>query len=263
MKDKVLINKILKKVKEHKKYKSISEKIVVEEIERYLRKNPRTKEINKQTISEIRAELHKNYASFQTRKKRRTEEYFKPLNTNKLLSLTISTKERINDYNGIYKKIFKITGKPRTILDLGGGFNIFSFPLMNLSSVNYYSYDINEEDIKLINKYISLIKNLKGKAEILDIRNLKKINKLPKSDIILLFKVLDLIDKQNHKTSEQLIKQLIKKTKFIVASFATKTLTRKQMNYPNRKWFELMLERNKLKFKSFKTNNEIFYIVEK
>ena len=78
-----------------------------------------------------------------------------------------------------------------------------------------------------------------------------------------MFKLIDLIDKQNHKPSEELITNLFKnkKTKFIVASFATKTLTRKSMNHPNRKWFELMLKRNNLKFNSFNTNNEIFYII--
>tara|TARA_Y100000310_G_C20290875_1_gene627162 strand:- start:339 stop:668 length:330 start_codon:yes stop_codon:yes gene_type:complete len=106
-------------------------------------------------------------------------------------------------------------------------------------------------------------KGLNGKAEILDVRNNKKIFSLPSSDIILLFKVLDLIDKENHKPSEELIKILIKKTDFIIASFATKTITRKQMKYPKRKWFELMLERLNLKFKIIETSNEIYYVVSK
>jgi len=83
------------------------------------------------------------------------------------------------------------------------------------------------------------------------------------SDVIFLFKVIDIIDKKNHKHSEQLIKQLLQKTKFIVASFATKTITRKNMNFPNRKWFELMLNRNSIKFKNIKTDNEIYYIINK
>ena len=34
------------------------------------------------------------------------------------------------------------------------------------------------------------------------------------------------------------------------------------MNKPKRKWFELMLERNNLKFKKFKTDNEVFYVIK-
>ena len=75
-------------------------------------------------------------------------------------------------------------------------------------------------------------KGLNGKAKILDMRNLKKIQELPESEIAFLFKVIDLIDKKKKILSEQLIKILIKKTKFIVASFATKTLTRKPMKLP-------------------------------
>ena len=183
----------------------------------------------------------------------------------KLLSVSVSTKERLKDYEEIYENIFKITRTPSVILDLGGGFNVFSFPYMNLPSVKYYSYDISDEDIKLINKYSKIMKanGLEGKAEILNIKDSKNVEKLPKSDVVFLFKVLDVIDDKGHKTSEELIKTLFKKTKFIVASFATRTITRKKMNYPNRKWFELMCDRNSLNFKSFKTNNEVFYIVEK
>jgi hypothetical protein len=35
------------------------------------------------------------------------------------------------------------------------------------------------------------------------------------------------------------------------------------MNFPNRKWFELMLERNSLKFQIITTDNEIFYVISK
>ncbi|MEK6952006.1 MAG: hypothetical protein AABX29_03250, partial [Nanoarchaeota archaeon] len=51
------------------------------------------------------------------------------------------------------------------------------------------------------------------------------------------------------------------KTNFIVASFATKTLTKKSMKLPRRTGFEKMLLRNNLKFKSFSTNNEVFYVI--
>ena len=105
---------------------------------------------------------------------------------------------------------------------------------------------------------------LEGKAAILNLRNPKSISKLPSSDIIFLFKIIDILDKSenNHKPSEALIKTLIKKTDFIIASFATRTITRKKMNFPKRKWFELMLERNNLKFKIIEMDNEIYYVIK-
>jgi hypothetical protein len=265
MKTQKLTQKIIEKIKASKKYSSISDEILITEIEKYLKSNPeieKTEKITKQDIKNIRAKLHKLYSSYQTKKKKKQDVYLEELDTNKLLSITISTKERIKDYKWIYKKIFRITGKPKTIIDLGSGLNPLSFPLMDLESVNYFSYDVDEKDIEFLNKYFKVMKNkgLNGKASFIDVRNTEKIKQLPKSDIVFLFKVIDIIDIKNHKSSEELIKQLIKKTNYIVASFATKTITRKQMNFPNRKWFELMLKRLNLKFKTIKTDNEIYYV---
>ena len=266
-----MIRKILKKVKENKKYRFIADEIVIDEIKKYL-KSHQNENINKQMIKDIRKQLHLSYASFQTKKKSKRANYLKELEfkknsdeelTKKLLSITISTKERLKDYKKLYKQIFKITGNPETIIDLGSGLNPLSYHYMNLKKLNYFAYDIDEEDIRFLNKYFKIMRKqgLTGKAEILNLRNPKKIAKLQSTDIIFLFKVIDVIDKKNHKQSEQLIKQIIPRTKFIVASFATKTITRKKMNFPKRKWFELMLERNNLKFKIIKTGNEIFYII--
>jgi len=277
MKD--LTNQLLKKIKSNKKYKNIADSVVKKEIKEYLKSNPNAaKETkpSKQTIKEIRAILHKSYSSFQTKKKNKIGKYLEELKTliseqgsksqilkitNKLLSLTLSTKERLNNYQSIYKQIFKITGKPKTIIDLGSGFNPFSYPLMKLSSLTYLGYDIDTKDINYLNKYFKIMKSQgpTGKAKILDIRNLKKISNLPSSDIIFMFKLLDLF---TPKVSENIIKSLIKKTKFIVASFPTKTITRKPMNFPKRKGFELMLKRNNLNFKTIKTDNEVFYVIE-
>ena len=271
-----LSQNLLKQVKSNKKYSSISDEIVLSEIKNYLNKNKIAK-VTKQDIKEIRSRLHKSYASFQTKKKNKIQDYLDELKQNpnnkdittKLLSITLSTKERLKDYKEIYKKIFEITGKPKIILDLGAGFNVFSFPLMTLSMLEYYSYDINEKDIDYLNEYFQIMKplGLYGKAAIMDLRNLSKISylsSLPSSDITFIFKVIDIIDKQNHKPSEELITTLFKnkRTKFIIASFATKTITRKSMNFPNRKWFELMLTRLNLRFHIIKTDNEIFYVIK-
>ncbi len=268
--DNQLIKELQLQVKQNKKYHSIADEIIQDEINSYLKKNKIT-EISKQDIKEIRNQLHKSYASFQTRHKNKIKQYLEELreNThnkeiiNKLLSITLSTKERLDSYSEIYPKIFQITGTPKTILDLGCGFNPFSYPLMNLKNLSYYAYDINEEDINCLNEYFKIMKTrgLTGTAKILNINDKEKLSCLPPSNIILLFKVIDILDKNNHKPSEELIKILINKTSFIVASFATKTLTRRTMNHLDRKWFELMLQRNNLNFQTIKTDNEIFYVI--
>jgi len=271
-----MIIEILNKIKQNKKYKTISDDIIKQEIKAYLKSNPdiiNISKVNKQTIKDIRARLHRIYSSYQTKKRKKRNLYLQELKQNsnnieiqkKLLSITISTKERLDNYPDLYKQIFKITKKPKTIIDLGCGMNPLSYPLMNLKKVNYYAYDIDVEDIDFLNKYFKIMGNqgLNGKAAILDIRNLPKVSKLPSSEIVFMFKLVDLIDAKHKKISEQLVKLLIKKTKFIVSSFATSTLSRKPMNLPKRRGFELMLQRNNLKFKTIKISNEIFYIIFK
>lgn len=278
-----MLQEILRQVKENKKYKTITDSVVKKEIQDYLKSN-KIKKITKQDIKNIRSKLHKIYSSFQTKKKNKKYIYINNLKkllynknpsyknikdieeiNNNLLSITISTKERIKDYKEIYKQIFKITGKPKTIVDLGSGLNPLSYPYMNLKKLNYYSYDIDEEDIKFFNEYFKIMKTkgLNGKASIINLKDLKEISNLPSSDIIFLFKVIDIINQseKDYKLSEELIKILLTKSKYIVASFATKTITRKKMNYPNRKWFELMLKRNNLKFQTINISNEIFYVI--
>lgn len=289
--DSITINKLLKQVKQNKKYKSISDDIVEKEIYRYIRKYQSDQEDiynEKFALKKIRKELHRLYSSYQTKGKRKRNIYLEELKniinkknqgkqelssqvsdiTNKLLSTMLSTKERLNYYPTIYQKIFEITGKPEKIIDLGSGINPISFPYMRLDNLNYYAYDIDNEDIKFLNDYFNIMKSsgLNGKAEILDITDLDKIKKFHESDIIFIFKLIDLIDqksKKKKKISEELIKILINKTKFIVVSFPTKTLTRKSMKLPKRIGFEKMLSRNQLNFKMIQTNNEVFYVVFK
>lgn len=282
MEQDILINTILNQVKDNKKYRTISDDVIITEIKNYLKSNQeiiKKNKIDKQIIKDIRARLHRLYSSYQTKKKNKRNLYLEELEqainqdknldeiTKKLLSITISTKERLENYKEIYEKIFKITGKPRIIIDLGSGLNPLSYHFMNLNQLIYYAYEIDIEDIEFLNNYFEIIKplGLIGKAEILDVRNLEQVSNLPYSDIVFMFKLIDLIDEKNKKTSEQLIKNLFEKnkTKFIVTSFATKTLTGRKMNLPKRKGFELMLQRINLKFETFSTNNEIFYVIWK
>jgi hypothetical protein len=266
-----MINQLLQKIKSNKKYKSIANSVVEKEINAYFKINPdaeKLKQPDLQTVKNIRSKLHKLYSSFQTKKKNKISKYLQDLEKDpeetltlkKLLSITVSTKERLEDYSKIYSQIFKLTKKPKTIIDLGAGLNPFSYHFMNLDKLTYYAYDIDEEDIKFLNKYFKIMKSqgLIGKAEILDTTNLNEIKKLPKSNLVFMFKVFDLLPKG---IGEAIIKLLINKTEYIVTSFPTRTITRKKMNFPKRKGFELMLKRNNLKFKTIKTDNEIFYIV--
>ena len=163
-------NEFIEKIKENKKYKSISEDIVIKEIENYMRKYQTDQDDlydDKFAIKVIRKELHRLYSSYQTKGKKKRDQLLKDLKSDpdnskiqkKLLSLTLSTIERLPHYEKLYKDIFKITKQPSSVIDLGAGLNPLSFPLTGLpKSTIYHSYDIDTEDIKFLNEFFKTLK---------------------------------------------------------------------------------------------------------
>ena len=162
-----------------------------------------------------------------------------------------AVKERREFNKEIYEKIFKITGKPETIVDLGCGLNPIYFPYKNII---YYAVDNKKEVIKKVKKHFKKNK-IQGKIIYLD---LEKENPNLKVDVVFLFKVLDYLSKKRVK---ELIANL--NADFIIASFPTKTISGRRMNNPRREWFENILKSLDLSWKNLRYFNEIFYIINK
>ncbi len=265
---------ILQKIKANKKYKGIADEIVMAEIERYKKKHSEIERYRDiRIIKDIRTQLHKAHGSFQNNKKNKRSTYFEELKKSPgdidlleaILSTNQSTKERIELYIRLYNKIFEVTGKPKVIVDIGSGINGVSIQFMNLGKeLEYYCYDINQEDSDFLNDFFKLEK-IKGKSFIMNCSKVEELAKIPDSDLVLMFKFLDTIEQneKGHKLAEQIIELMMKKTKFIVASFATKTITGRPMNFPHRGWIERMLERINMKFQLIETDNEFYYIISK
>ncbi|MBU1622843.1 MAG: hypothetical protein KJ597_04690, partial [Nanoarchaeota archaeon] len=227
----------------------------------------------KEVVKKIRAKLRRIYGLF-----RESEDVVKRsslvdlLLSKKTLNKKIitdiltthsSTKERLPFYEDLYKKIFKITKQPKSILDLGAGINPFSIPLMKLKSLKYYASDLSQDEVEQLNTFFKYLKKknklFTGKAELLNILHFVK---LPQADLAFLFKMTDVLDQgKNHKTTEQVIKKI--PAKFVVVSFPTKTMSGKKMNFPRRKWIELMCKRLKYSYKVLTFSNEIFYVIKK
>ncbi len=267
---------ILDKVVEYvrgKRLKNLDRDFILDKVEKYLNENKKVvdkiveskeyKELRrsgtyKTFIKEIRRLCNIAYGMFYTEEIKKLDKYLEQLKQdsdslelhNKLLSLHKSTKERLPYYKQIYKRIL---GGEKSILDLGSGFNIFSYPYIG-RDVKYYAGDLN---VDFINKYMK-IKNIKGKAFKVDLFNVKN---LPRADVCFLFKILDSIDVKGHKNSENLIKKI--NCKKIVVSFPLKTLKKREMTTQRRAWLELMLKRLNYEFKSFKIGDELFYVVNK
>jgi len=286
------INTLLEDIKEKKEIAGVKEEFIFNEITKYLKHNSRalskiieSKSHNelkrskeyKKIIKEIRKILHKVTGAYQTGNIKDREKLLKDLenslkNNNfsdfieihkKLLSTNTSTRERLEIYPPLYREIFSITGIPKSILDLGAGINPVSFPWFNFGIIEYYVYELNKNDCKFLEKYFDIMQkhtNLKGKAEVMDLLKIKEVT-FPKTDICFLFKVLEPLElSTKHKISEELLKKI--KSKFIIVSFATRTMAKRAMEHEKRGWFEMMLTRLGYAFKKIEFENETFYIIE-
>lgn len=238
---------ILEEIK-GKKYR-VPESFVKYLLDYYLVRNPKAKRYLENTkskkykkiIKDIRSMLHKIVGAYISKKEG--------------LAAHASSRERISFYKRIYSKIFSITGKPKSILDLGCGLNPLSYKMMDVDAV-YYAYDLDERNVEKVKDFFNKNK-IKGFVKL---ENILEKKDFEKADITFLFKLLDCLDFKGHKNAEALIKKL--NTKWTVVSFSTLTLGRRSMRHPYRGWFERMLERLRLSYVKFFEENEVFYVIK-
>ncbi len=248
---------LIEKIKKKKELSDIEDSLISEILENYLKKhkinleNLKEKEI-KIIVKEIRSQLRLLTGRFQKSLKNK----LKLLEKNKLSELLkthASTAERLSFYPKLKKIISKLN--PSSILDLACGLN----PIALASpKIKYYASDIKSSELNLIREFFKKNK-IKGSVFVYNLRDLSK--PLPKADICLLFKTLDIIEDNPRNLAEKLIKKL--NCKYIIISFSTRTLSGKPMRYLRRYWLENLLKKLSLSYKTFSSDNEIFYLVEK
>jgi hypothetical protein len=249
----MIMKTLVTHIKRKKELASLSDQFVNDELKRYFITHPALKKFlsqqkskqYKQIVKDVRAELRKIYGLFRERGRSQV-----------MLKSHASTRERLSYYETLYKKIFKITGTPKVVLDLGCGVNPFSYKFIK-AKITYYAYDIDEEESGLINDYFSQEK-IVGKAEVKDITRVKQF---PRADIVFLFKVTDMLDRgKGHKKTEELLQKL--PVTYAVVSFPTKTMSGKHMNVPQRPWFERLCKRLEWNYSLLEFPNEIYYVVK-
>ena len=274
-----MIKEFVKVIKDKKSLSSLDDSFVEKLVQDFLDKNEKIKDKlvkhNKPLkskefdilLKDIRKKLHEVYGVFNLsdvklddlKRKLKGEISGDVIEEHrKLLVCHRSSKERIDDYSFIYDKIFSITGKPRSILDLACGLNPLSFPFMELKKVDYFAYDVSTKDCKFLKDYFSLMKKfgLNGKAVAVDLLH---VGKMPKVDVCFLFKVLDSLEALERNYSYELFKKI--DAKFVVVSFSMKSIGGVS-KLKKRNWFINFLEKEKYSYESFETGNEVFYVVK-
>ncbi len=277
----MLIEVIVKK----KELRGLDVSFVRNTLEEYFRKNLAVRRefeskafnekgaVTKIIVKDVRALLRRVYGLFRTQgivTKENVETYFSSKYAKRalkeLLSLHHSTLERLPFYEQMYQEIFRRTGEPKTILDLGCGLNPLSLPLMGLSEVRYLAYDISKQELAVLDYFFSRVRQqyrgIDASARILDIGDVEAVRHLMSSDVCFMFKVTDHLDRgKGHKKTEDILK--VVPARFVVMSFATKTMSGKEMTAPRRGWVEYLCNRLGYSFEVLKFDGEIVYVVRK
>ncbi len=246
---------LIGKIKKKKDLSGVSEILVSDLLENFAERkkislsNLSEKE-EKIVIKEIRAALRNFTGRFQKNFKKRNK-LLAEKNFSELLKTHSSTSERLSFYPKLKSLISSLN--VNSILDLGCGLN----PLALASpKYVYHASDIKEDELEIIREFFRE-KKISGEVFFHDIR--KTSEKLPKADLCIIFKVLDILN--DKKLSEKILEKI--PCKNFLISFSTKKLSGKKMNFPRRIWFEKILEKKECSYKKFESENEVFYLIEK
>lgn len=170
----------------------------------------------------------------------------------KLLLTHKSTRERLHYYYEIYKRIFEITGKPTSILDIASGLNPVSIIFMGLTDVKYFAMELTQEDCNFLKNYFKIM-HINGIAIKM---NLIEQQDFPKADVCFVFKVLDSLETIERNISKKILEHI--NSKYIIVSFPKKTLSGKELGTKRLSWFK-KLAKNPI---VFEVENEIFYVIQ-
>ena len=228
-------DKLIEKIAASKKYKGVYLKTIARIVKDCSEKYP-----EKQVEKKAKNLLHQAWGAYFNNRpnfkkilgsfKGKTKQAILPL-----LSLQSSTKERIPILNDFYKEIFKITGKPKTIVDLGSGLNPLTFLWMDLAKdAKYFAFDIDKnqtEFLKSIFKVLNINQVKIGLGDIL-------ADEFPKADVAFFFKILPLLEHQQKGSSLNALQK--QDSRFLVVSFPTKSISGKQKGMVDfyTKWFQ-------------------------
>jgi len=250
---------ILDDVKKKKEFRGLSDAFVSRVLVLHSNKYDVTKvKEQKALVKETRATLRHLYSSFRLPQYHRKEKYLSQMKhwgdkdiAEKILNLHLSSKERLDHYPKLYKKLHKKI-KFTSVLDLGCGLNVFSLPWMGY--VQYYGVDVNKDDVGFCNKYLEQF-GLGGGVRWGDVMGFEKF---VKTDVTFMFKMLEALETLERGSTEELLKRIT--SPYIVASFATKTMGgKKPLSTRRLKWFKELVTIKE----QFKMGNEVYYIVKK
>ncbi len=247
-----LLQELTTLLKQKRELQDIAESVVQTTLEEQLRKNKLSTTANltakekKILVKEARAVLRQSAGQYHA-------PLSKAATVPELLKSHTSTRERQALYPLLKRKIHEL--KVTSVLDLGCGLNPLA---LAEPSVRYYAADIRQDDLARVDAFFKK-HNIKGKAFVYDAKRID--TSLPPVDLCLLMQLVDVLEKRGHKLAEKILTTV--SARYFCISFATKTISGRPMNHPQRGWIERLLLRLGYPFECIKTKKEIFYFAEK
>lgn len=250
---------LLNEIKNKKEYRGLSDAFVSRAIQTYTQQyNENNEKEKKQLIKDSRARLRELYGAFLVPGFERRKKYLAAMTKyddlekcERILSLHVSSKERLPYYSKLYPKLQSMINY-KTILDLGCGMNVFSMPWMG--QVEYYGIDINKDDIDFCNEYLKKF-GLKGGLRWGDILS---FDIFVKTDVCFMFKILEGLEALERGSTEKLLQKVT--SPYIVASFATRSLGGGKVISARRlKWFEKIVPVHE----KFNLGTEVYYVIRR
>ena len=238
-----------------KEFSKIPEKDILLAYEKFERRECSEEE----KIRLTRDLLRKVYSAFASGKllsiKDKNEEWF--------LRKHLSTRERLNYYPEIYKKLFGSLNE-FSLIDLGSGINGFSYKFFpKKRRIDYTAIEAVGQFVDLMNFYFEK-NNFNARAIHESLFNIEKIKSLIKEckspRVVFLFKVIDSLEMIERDYSKKLLEEIVPLCDKIVVSFATKSMIKKDKFKANRKWIIDFIEEKFELIEDFEMGGERYVI---
>lgn len=180
------------------------------------------------------------------------------LSLERMLSRHASTRERLplSDTDDMYARIFAVTGRPRSVLDLACGINPLYLGARGIEAVGV---DISGTAVYAVNCFHeSYLMPVSARCA-----DLLCPGAIPgeRFDVALLFKLLPLLERQEKGSAARVMHAV--NARHMVVSFPTRTLggrsVRMAENYA--RWMDAHIPSGMAVRDRFETQNELFYII--
>jgi 16S rRNA (guanine(1405)-N(7))-methyltransferase len=129
-----------------------------------------------------------------------------------------STRERLPHIESFYAVIWKATGTPRSLLDLGCGLNPLALPWMGIGEVTYHATDVDATTLDAARGFLESV----GHPHRAEVRDLVVDVPVEAADVALLLKLVTTLDRQDPGAATRLLRGL--RVGHAVVSFAARSL---------------------------------------